>query len=545
MNRKQVIKFRQNQNQIQRRLNQWETENFIDRLWNKDPSLWPAKDASEITDRLGWLFLLDDEQNKLKKIVDFAEEIKKEGTSRVVVIGMGGSSLAAEVFEKTWGGGRGYPELTVLDSTHPEVICSLEEAIDLSSTLFVVSSKSGTTLETLSLFYYFWKRVKQISKKPGDRFCAITDHGSPLEQLGLKRNFRKIFNAPTDVGGRFSALSDFGLVPAALMGVDIQGLVEKAKLDFRELDKGLEIGAVLSEMNGRKDKMTFLTSPSLKNFPIWLEQLISESLGKNEKGIVPVIDEPLVPIGHYGKDRFFVNLFLKGEERGETAKRTKLFEDSGFPSIQIAVDDLIDLGREMFLWELGIASAGAALSINPFNQPNVQLTKDKTKRFIETNQKNSSNDRLNESHSLNKKEPLIDAVDQWLSYTRDDYYIGIQAYLFPSPEITKSIQELRLKLLEKTHIATTVGYGPRFLHSTGQMHKGGPSGALFLQLIDNPEKNISIPETNFSFKDLIHAQSFGDYCALKERRRTILRIDLNNDAIGGLERLKNLITERL
>ena len=545
----QILELGRDQSRLEERLKSWKKMNFTRRLWTKDPTLWFSEPVPEIKDRLGWLILPEIMHEKLEDLASFANEVKREGIIHLVLLGMGGSSLAPEVFQKTFGYKKDYPGLFVFDSTHPEAIRSMQEMIDLRKTLFLVSSKSGTTLETLSLFRHFWNEMSQVYDHPGRYFVAITDPGTPLMNLARERSFRQVFEAPPDVGGRYSALSVFGLVPAALIGLDTHKLLDKAWIALENNSfclpedeaSGLILGAALGELSETRDKLTFLTSSSLSSFPDWIEQLIAESTGKDGKGLVPVANEPKATIHAYDKDRIFVGLNLEGDQDREMDERLKDLEAAGHPTIRITLEEKADLGREIFRWEIAVAAAGAIIGIHPFNQPDVQLAKEFTQKMMEEDEPEKQNNKEVETLSFEEPEGLADALKNWIPKAKPGDYIALQAYLNPLKEVTSGLQKVRNELLNRTRLATTLGYGPRFLHSTGQLHKGGPNNGLFLQLVDEPEFDLPVPETNFSFGKLINAQSLGDYQALKQRGRRVLRINLRRDVVGGLEQLMELI----
>jgi len=544
----QTFKIGEFQAQVDERLKLWKRQNFSRRLWSKDPTLWFSETKPEITDRLGWLSLPEMMHGRLEELVSFAEQVKDEGMSHVVLLGMGGSSLAPDVFQKTFGNVEDYPQLFVLDSTHPSAVLAEEEKLDLQRTLFLVSSKSGTTLETLSLYRYFWNRVSQAVEKPGRHFVAITDSGSALQKLAIDRGFRRVFEANPDVGGRYSALTYFGMVPAALIGMDIHNLLDRAWVAAEncaffiseENASGLILGAALGEIAKKRDKLTFFASLSISSFPDWLEQLIAESTGKDGKGILPVAGEPSVSSEDYGQDRLFVFLTLKGEDDKEMEERMNALKQAGHPVIRIELKDKFDLGREIFTWEMAVASAGSVLGIHPFNQPDVQLAKDFTRKAMEKGGKETEGSTV-DTWSIDDSEGLDQALKEWLSQSQPRDYIALQAYLAPTPKMTEALQDIRLELLYRTHLATTLGYGPRFLHSTGQLHKGGQNRGLFLQLIDEPGIELPVPESGYDFKNLIKAQAEGDYRALKERGRRVLRVNLKTDVGRGIRRLHDVI----
>ncbi len=536
------------QSRVDRRLKDWQAQQFGSRLWKKDGTLWSAAPIPELTDRLGWLELPETMQQQVQALCDLAEKSKADGMRHVVVLGMGGSSLAPEVFQRSFGNQPGYPALTVLDSTHPAAIKSVEAKIDLGRTLFLVSSKSGTTTETNSFFYYFWDKLKQLKPQPGENFVAITDPGTPLEKLAGERNFRAVFTAPEDVGGRYSALTVFGLVPAALIGLDVADMLKRARHMSQACgdsvpepeNPGLVLGAALAELTlAKRDKITFLCSPSLTAFPAWTEQLIAESTGKDRKGIVPVAGEKLGAPEKYGADRVFVYLRHESDENHELDRQVAALEANGHPVIRIEIIEKTDLGQEFFRWELAVATAGAALGIHPFNQPDVQLAKDLAKKMMSEARdgKKKSSKLKEEVSSSDDNGALQEAISSWTSKAKPRDYVSVQAYLNPIPEHDAALQSICESLRDRLGTATTLGYGPRFLHSTGQLHKGGPNTVLVLQIVDQPSEDVPVPETDYTFGTLIEAQALGDFTALKQRRRRALRVNLGTDTKGGLERL--------
>jgi transaldolase/glucose-6-phosphate isomerase len=479
----------------------------------------------------------------------FAEEIEAEGFTHAVLLGMGGSSLAPEVFQRTFGPAPGRPELIVLDSTHPAAVAAVERRIDLERTIFVVSSKSGTTIEPLSFFRYFWARGGRTGGPRGRRFVAVTDAGTPLATLAAERGFRHVFEADPDVGGRYSALTEFGLVPAALIGLDTSRLLanaaDEARANGPEIPEGkapgLLLGAALGEIASARDKLTILTSPSLRSFPDWLEQLIAESTGKDGKGIIPVAGEPAPLSGRYGPDRIFITIVSDADPGLEVEERAASLEKAGHPVIRIRLADAYALGREIFRWEIGVAAAGSVLGIHPFNQPDVELAKKLAREAMARSASGGARKAAHEE-AVPADDPaaLHPAFDEWIGRARPGDYIALQAYLAPDDQTTEALQDLRLTLLEKTGLATTLGYGPRFLHSTGQLHKGGPDEVLVLQLVDEPGRDLAVPETDFTFGALIKAQALGDYQALRQRGRRVLRVNLKGDRDGGVSHLKKL-----
>jgi transaldolase / glucose-6-phosphate isomerase len=534
------------QRRVDQRLKNWRAEQFSSRLWAKDTTLWSSTPLPELTDRLGWLELPETMEKRVDELRAFADKVKADGFRHVVLLGMGGSSLAPEVFQQTFGNAAGYPDLRVLDSTHPAAVKSIEAQVDLARTLFLVSSKSGTTTETNSFFFYFWDKLCRLQAEPGAHFVAITDPGTPLEKLAGERKFRATFGAPEDIGGRYSALTVFGLVPAALIGVDVAEVLARARRMSEACgsavaaadNPGLVLGAALGELAlAKRDKVTFLCSPSLSAFPSWAEQLIAESTGKDRKGIIPVANEAMASPEKYGADRFFVYLRLNGDENHLLDRQVAALEANGQPVARIDLGDKIDLGQEFFRWEVAVAAAGAAIGIHPFNQPDVQLAKDLAKKAMEKSGAGKSGSGRRAEVRVADRDALQQVLSDWLGSKKTRDYVVVQAYLNPSLEHTAALQDLCLLLQERLGVATTLGFGPRFLHSTGQLHKGGPNSALVLQIVDEPDDHLPVPETNYTFDVLIQAQAVGDFAALKQRRRRALRVNLANDTEAGLKLL--------
>ena len=526
---------------IEARLRQWEADSFIERLLEHDPTLWAPRGTSEIENRLGWLDLPTTMTPKIANLTQFGRDVASEGFTDVVVLGMGGSSLAPEVFQTTFGNAAGHPRLRVLDSTHPAAVTALADALDISRTIFVVSSKSGTTTEMLSFFYYFWAKLTEMGADPGPNFVAVTDPGTPLEQLAGERGFRRVFSAPTDVGGRYSALCEFGLVPAALIGVDIGSLlttVQSARdSSNQEIEQALRLGATIGEcaLAGR-NKLTFVTSPSLRSLPTWIEQLIAESTGKLDVGIVPIDQEPVWDYPDYGDDRVMVYIGMHTEPEPEKQEAVRGLVPEWAHVAQI-IEDTHEISKLMMRWEITTAAAGAVLGINPFDQPDVQLAKDLAREAMAGGSSSADAGRI-----ISIDDADVESVAaEWLPSAASGDYIGVHAYLAPSDGVWESIGHLRSVLGRKAKVATTGGYGPRFLHSTGQLHKGGANNGLFLQIVDDASANdVAVPETDYTFGQLITAQSAGDAGALIQRGRRLLRVTLGADARAGLERLASL-----
>jgi transaldolase / glucose-6-phosphate isomerase len=532
---------------VEKRLQSWKDNDLIGRIWRKDATVW-SKDpmVKEIGDRLGWLHSPEGIQSQLAEIGAFAQEIQNEKYHHVVLLGMGGSSLAPAVFQDTFGNSPGCPVLKVLDSTHPAAIGHVAGTIDPLKTLFIVSSKSGTTLETLTLFYFFWNLVSERTKTPGRNFAAITDPGTPLAELAKSRQFRRTFLAPSDIGGRYSALSAFGLVPAALIGIDIGRLLGKA-LRMAEScasndpfqNPGILLGAALSEFAiGGRDKVTLVTGASLSAFPLWLEQLIAESTGKNDKGLIPVAGEALGSPDSYGQDRVFVGLSL--EKSGDyPTNEMETLRSAGHPVLPVSLAELADLGQEFFRWEMAVVAAGAAFGIHPFDQPDVQLAKDLARKAMESTTDGQENS--GPILSISRKSELKTGIEQLLKKCGPGTYVAFQAYLSPDETIAAGIEFWRNRIRDQFRVASTVGFGPRFLHSTGQLHKGGPDTGLFVQLVDTPPEDLVVPEKGYTFGRLIRAQAEGDYQALQSRGRRVIRIHLGENAAQGLAELLDFV----
>jgi transaldolase/glucose-6-phosphate isomerase len=555
---------------VEERLREWETQDAVERLWAKDTTLWaPDPPPPELADRLGWLDLHETSQGLLPALAQLRAEVPF-WVSDLVLLGMGGSSLAPEVLARTLGA-EGLP-LTLLDTTHPAAIGQLDW-LNPANTIFIVASKSGTTLETLSLFHHFWSRTQEVVESPGDHFIAITDPGSSLVELAREREFRHVFEAPSDVGGRFSALSAFGLVPAALMGINPAMLLEMGKegadacQEDIEHNPGFQLAAGLAEMaRAGRDKLTFVTSPGWAAFPDWAEQLIAESTGKNGVGIVPVAHEPTFDPADYGDDRVFVGLVDSPEavaaagewaEADESQERLEALEAAGHPVIRIEIDAPEQIGGLFLIWEVAVAMTGSALDIHPFNQPDVQIAKELARRAMAGEDISDAADEDVEldlawdmppwGHAGSALPASVDVeqlqarLDALLEQVEAGDYVGIQVYTAGgNEEELESLQTLREALTSATGVATTLGYGPRFLHSTGQLHKGGANNGVFLQLVDDAASHLAVPERDFTFGQLIRAQADGDLGALAERERRVLSVRLGPAEIG-LHRLLQLI----
>lgn len=500
----------------------------VARIWRKDHTVWKPE-PREISNRLGWLNVTDFMREQIPALTSFATEIKDAGFRSVVLLGMGGASLGTEVLRRTLGTAEGYPRLMVLDSTVPAWVQSVTDAIDPAHTLFIVSSKSGGTLETVSFYCHFRKLVEaeRGEEQAGQNFIAITDEGTSLAGLAAEAGFRRVFVNPSDVGGRYSVLSCFGLVPAALMGIDIKKLLDRTDVMRRACgadvpaaeNVGAWLGAGMAALARKgKDKLTLVTSPGLASFGLWVEQLIAESLGKEGKGIIPVMGEPLVDGENYGDDRLFVYLRLKDDDNAVTDAAVERLAASGQTALTLEMAECYDLGAEFFRWEFAIAVAGAVLGIHPFDQPDVQSAKDATGRVL---QEYRADGRLPEVKADGSVQDLLAGAGK-------GDYLAVMTYLLQTPETDRALLEFCGKVMPQYRIAVTTGYGPRYLHSTGQLHKGGPPTGLFLQVTAEHGWDIPVPGEFFTFGVLADAQALGDLRTLQSLGRRVVRVHLKS-----------------
>lgn len=549
----------------------------IGRLWSKDATLWKS-DADHkkiIANALGWLDVIAEVRAHADDLASFATEVADAGFRHVLLMGMGGSSLCPEVFRRTHDPIPGHPELLVLDSTVPATIQRLEGQIDPARTLFVVASKSGKTIEPSVFLAYFFGVVKKLKgDRAGANFVAITDPGTPMEAKAKADGFRRIVRNMPDIGGRYSALSYFGMVPAALMGLDLRTLLDRASaLAERckpetpiDRNPGARLGAALGTLalKGR-DKVTIHGQSPLEALGLWIEQLIAESTGKEGKGILPVANEPLGPPEVYGPDRLFVRIRVQGTSDPEADRRLKALADAGHPVIEHELEDTTDLGAEFFQWEIATALAGQRLGIDPFDQPNVQESKDNTNALL---QEFARQGRLTEPEALassdgltlsadpgnrdavlgpapagDGRERVIAALRAHFARVRPGDYVAITQYIDELPERDVLLQSMRSHIRDTLKVATTTGYGPRFLHSTGQLHKGGSDAGVFLQITADDGADLPIPGEPFGFATLVKAQALGDYQSLATRHRRALRVHLGSDVDRGLATLAGWIEE--
>jgi transaldolase/glucose-6-phosphate isomerase len=525
---------------VRRRIGSLIAESAPARLWDHDPTLWSTDVTgnNEVRKRLGWLDLPRNSRPGLKEIRDFVFQVRMDEFTHVLLLGMGGSSLAPEVFSAVFLPSlKGEITFSILDSTDPAQVLAADKAYPPEKTLYIVSSKSGGTAEINAMFSYFWERTG----RDGSHFIAITDPGTTLEALANARGFRKTFHADPNVGGRYSALTHFGLVPAGLMGIDLERLLDSADWMMSQCaaevsgarNPGLVLGAILGQaaLDGR-DKLTILADESVAPFGAWLEQLVAESSGKLGKGILPVDGEQVADPESYGADRLFV--YLRRE--GKLDATIKALREAGHPALTVNIENAYDLGAEFYRWEVATAIACAVLGVNAFDQPDVQDSKDRTKVKISAY---SQSKHFDEGQPFWEKDgvqmfstmhltgtSIVEYLQTFLNAIRKSNYIAINAYLPRNPEMAAALARLRFEIRAKTGCATTVGFGPRFLHSTGQIHKGGPDSGLFLQITTEPTEDLEIPGQGMSFGALERAQALGDYEALAARGRRILRLNL-------------------
>ena len=554
---------------VKKNLNDWRANGKIRRLWQRDASLWTNEDESAW---LGWLSIPDDQLANASKLSDLAAEIRSAGFSDILLLGMGGSSLCPEVFALTFPQAPGFPHLHILDSTDPAQIKHTEEKLDLAKTLCIVSSKSGSTLEPNIYKQYFFERMQQtVGDKASDHFIAITDPGSKMQGVAERDRFRHIYYGLPTIGGRYSALSNFGMVPAAAMGMDTTKFLERTKamvdacaaaVSVAE-NPGAMLGIILgSAANQGRDKITLITSPGIHDLGAWLEQLIAESTGKIGKGIIPVDREELGAPDVYGSDRIFAYIRLQSEaDAAQDAKVTAL-EKAGQPVIRITVSDIYNLGQEFFRWEIATAVAGSIIGINAFNQPDVEASKVETRKLTSeyeskgslpaeqpileeagfklfTDQKNATD----LAKAVGNDRSLKNYLRAHLARLCVNDYLAVLAYIEMNPEHEALLQALRMSVRDRKHLATCLGFGPRFLHSTGQAYKGGPNSGVFLQITCDDANDFPVPQQKYTFGVVKAAQARGDFAVLAERSRRALRVHIGSDVKAGLKKLAEIIQQ--
>jgi glucose-6-phosphate isomerase len=550
-------------------LTDWRSNGKVRKLWSGDASLWSGTDENNW---LGWLHVVEGQRENEAKFKEVAEDVRKTGYKHVLLLGMGGSSLAPEVWKKTFGKIDGYPELLVLDSTVPAQVKAFEKKIDPAKTMFIVSSKSGGTIEPNVFKQYFMDKVKKAigNEDPGTRFIGITDPKTKMHQIAKDDHFRHIFFGLPSIGGRFSALSNFGIIPAAVMGLDVPHFLDRAEIMAHacascvppELNPGVQLGVIMGTMAKMgRDKVTVIASPAVSALGAWLEQLMAESTGKSGTGLIPIDGEQLGGPDVYGNDRLFVYERLTSNPSAQQDAAVEALEKAGHPVVRIALADPMDVGQEMFRWEIATAVAGSILGINAFNQPDVEeakvaarslmaeytakgslpadapLVKDEAMTLY-TDARNSDA-LLTGSGGTRSADAVLKAH---LGRIKAGDYFAINAYVEMNDAHDKELQALRHAVRDSRKVATTLGYGPRFLHSTGQLHKGGPNSGVFLQVTCDDAEDLPIPGEKFSFGILKQAQAQGDFKVLADRGRRILRVHLGADVKAGLAKLAKAVS---
>jgi transaldolase / glucose-6-phosphate isomerase len=557
---------------VQAALEDWQANGKIKRLWARDPSLWTNSDEGSW---LGWLGIAEDQLAQASRFQRIAEEARKTGFTHALLLGMGGSSLCVEVLELTYGNIAGYPEMSVLDSTDPAQIAAIEKSIDLAKTIFIVSSKSGSTLEPNIFRQYFFDRVKQLvgPAEAGKRFIAITDPGSHMQKVAEADGFRHVFFGLPSVGGRYSALSDFGMVPGAIQGVDILKFLDRAEEMVHACasvvpageNPGVILGALLGTLQkSGRDKITIVTSPGIFDLGAWLEQLLAESTGKQGKGLVPVDREQLGPPDVYGQDRVFAYLRLQTAPDAKQDAAVAALEKAGQPVVRITVPNIYELGQELFRWEIATAVAGSIIGINAFDQPDVEASKIATRNLTSAYEKTGTlpaeapffsaeglqlmTDDKNLAalrQAAGSSATLVGYLRAHLNRLRAGDYCALLAYIERNDAHEGQLQMIRHAIRDNRRVATCLGFGPRFLHSTGQAYKGGPNSGVFLQITCDDAKDIPVPGQKYTFGIVKAAQARGDFQVLAERDRRALRVHLPADVAAGLKRLGDAVRQAL
>ncbi|HEX9652232.1 MAG TPA: glucose-6-phosphate isomerase [bacterium] len=546
------------QKQVDAALAELNLQHIVPRLWAHDHTVW-KQDATEIGNRLGWLHSPEVMPGAIPEITAFADEVRNAGFTHALLLGMGGSSLAPEVFRFTFGIKQGYLDLAVLDSTDPAAVLAYERRLDISKTLFIVSTKSGGTVETFSFFRYFYNRTQEkVGRgKAGSHFVAITDPGSGLEITAQECHFRKTFRNDPNIGGRYSALSYFGLVPAALIGMDLgkllgrAGNIAKTCLATGAENSGAALGAIMGEcaVAGR-DKVTLVTSPAIAHLGTWVEQLVAESTGKEGTGILPVDGEELGTPAVYANDRLFVHLVVDGDSTHD--QKMELLRKAGHPVVRLHLHDTYDLGGEFFRWQIATVIAGWRLKINPFDQPNVESAKVLARHMVSAYHKEGRLPEVKSTFEANgiavftnlSGKDLQTAIQQFLAQgSIGRSYVSVQAYVPPTSQSDSLLNSMRLRIRDSSKLATTVGYGPRFLHSTGQLHKGDAGHGLFIQFTSDAVEDVAIPDqagepaSAITFGVLKLAQALGDRQALLDAGRKVIRFHFEKEVASGLQQI--------
>jgi len=544
----------------------------IDRLWARDASLWTNTDEAKW---LGWLDIVERQQKDLGAFRALAEDIRKAGFKYALLLGMGGSSLCPEVLAETFGKQDGFPRLSIVDSTDPAQVRAAEQSVDLKKTVIIVSSKSGSTLEPNILKQYFLKQMKEaVGDEAGKHFIAVTDPGSHMEQVAKEAGFRHIFYGDPQIGGRYSALSNFGMVPAAVMGLDVEKLLARAKAAVEmcqakgslKKNVGVELGLVLGvAANAGHDKITFFTSPAIYDMGAWFEQLIAESTGKQGKGITPVDLEAMAPPEEYGDDRVFAYVRLEGAENAHLDAGVERLEKAGQPVVRLGMRDVYDAAAQFFTWEIATAVAGSVIGIDAFNQPDVEAAKVEARRLTDEYEKTGKLPTqtpifddgqiklfadlayaavLNGSQGMGNPD-LVGYLRAHLAQLKPRDYFAALAFIQRDCEHEKTLQELRHAVRDKKRVATCLGFGPRFLHSTGQDYKGGPNTGVFLQITADHAQDLAIPDQKYTFGVVIDAQAAGDLAVLQQRGRRALRAHVGKDVEAGLKLLRTAVEKAL
>ncbi|HKQ03924.1 MAG TPA: bifunctional transaldolase/phosoglucose isomerase [Blastocatellia bacterium] len=557
---------------VKQTLSRMEKEDWMRRIWRKDPTLWKSDEDHQkiIRNALGWVTVVDLLEANADELAAFSQRIRNDGFTDVMLLGMGGSSLCPEVFRRTFGNVEGAPTLHVLDSTDPATVKSFEERVNLGTTLFVVASKSGTTTEPLMFYRYFFERVREIKgERAGDNFVAITDPGTLMEAMATGDRFRRIFLNPADIGGRYSALSFFGMVPACLQGFDFKTLLDRAARAMHACSPAVptadnpaaRLGAIIGTMAAAgRDKLTLIASPDIASLGLWVEQLLAESTGKEGRGIIPVAGESLGSPAVYGDDRLFVYISL-GDVDADTDSKLAALESAGHPVVRRRLRSPLDLGEEFYVWELATAVAGACLGINAFDQPNVQESKDNTRRLLEEYKQKGAlpeQELVSEDNGLRvyaeaetgkllmaDTATLAEVIVSHLERAGRGDYIALLGYIQETAAHDQLLEALRTHLRDALGVATTTGYGPRFLHSTGQLHKGGPDSGVFVQLTADDAADLRLPGEPFTFSVLKQAQALGDFQSLASRHRRAIRVHLGKDVAAGLKALLEIVQDGL
>lgn len=552
-------------------LREWQSGGKVRRLWERDSTLWSGRDEHNW---LGWLRIAQTQAANTRHLTDLAADVKAGGFTHAMLLGMGGSSLCPEVLWMTFGSVEGFPEFRVLDSTDPAQVRRVEERVDLAKCLFLVASKSGSTLEPTIFKRHFFQRVQDAvgAGQAGNHFIAITDPGSQLEAEASRDCFRYTFMGVPEIGGRFSALSNFGMVPAAVMGIDTVRFLESAKLMVEACsdtlaiaNPGVVLGAILGQCarNGH-NKLTIIASAGIRSLGAWLEQLLAESTGKQGTAIIPVDDEPLGKTDVYGDDRVFAYLRLATEPNEAEDAAVKKLEQAGRPVVTILVNDIYDLGQEFFRWEIATAVAGSIMGVNPFNQPDVQFSKAETKKLTDAYEQTGQfppetplleqggvklfADPVNASALralAGGQQSLAGYLRAHLNRISNRDYFALLAYLDRNSSNQRVLQAIRATIRDNKRVATCLGFGPRFLHSTGQAYKAGPNVGVFVQITGDDAADIGVPGRKYTFGAVKAAQARGDFQVLSDRARRALRVHLGRDITAGLTTLKAAVEEAL